>query len=490
MTEAIFLARAQFAFTLGFHILLPVFNIPASYLAVLEGLWLVTGRQVHLDVYNYWLRVFGVTFAMGVVSGLALAYEFGTNWARFSDKAGSIIGPLAYEVLSAFFLEAGFLGVMMFGMKRVGRRLHILATSVVAIGTLISAFWILSTNSWMQTPAGYTTTPDGRFVPADCRQIVFTSSFPYRLVHTVLASYLSVAFVVGAVAAWHLLRDRQREGARLMFSMAMWMAVIVGPLQLIVGHLHGLNTRGHQPAKLAAMAGDFDTVPGKPLILFGMPDLEAGRTDRAIAISHLGALVITHSWNGAVRGLKSFPRQLWPPAPYTFWSFRVMVGLGLLMIAIGGWSLVQRLCGRLYDDQWLLRAAAAMGPAGFIAVLAGLTTTEVGRQPFIVYGVLRTADSASPIALPAIATSFAAFAVIYFIVFGAGFVHIVHLMRRPPARRRQSRPRAGCTPIGCWAGTATWAGTAPASPGVAHGLLASHRLGRAHCLCSARLCSA
>jgi len=315
MTEAIFLARAQFAFTLGFHILLPAFNIGlASYQAVLEGLWLVTGRQVYLDVYNYWLRVFGVTFAMGVVSGLVLAYEFGTNWARFSDKAGQIIGPLmAYEVLSAFFLEVGFLGVMLFGMKRVGPRLHFLATSVVAIGTLISAFRILSPNSWMQTPAGYMTTPDGRFVPADWWQIVFTSSFPYRLVHMVLASYLSVAFVVGAVVAWHLLRDRRREGARLMFSMAMWMAVIVGPLQLIAGDLHGLNTRDHQPAKLAAMEGDFDTVPGTPLILFGMPDLEAGRTDWAIAIPHLGALVITHRWNGAVRGLKSFPRQDGPP---------------------------------------------------------------------------------------------------------------------------------------------------------------------------------
>ncbi|MDB5403883.1 MAG: cytochrome bd ubiquinol oxidase subunit [Acetobacteraceae bacterium] len=434
MTETIILARAQFAFTVGFHILLPTFSIGlASYLAVLEGLWLTTGRQVYFDVYKYWLRIFAVGFAMGVVSGVVLSYQFGTNWARFSDTAGPIVGPLmAYEVLTAFFLEAGFLGVMLFGLKRVGPRLHFVATCVVAVGTLISAFWILSANSWLQTPAGYAMTPNGRFVPADWWRIVFTPSFPYRLVHMVLASYLSVAFVVGAVAAWHLPRGRQCEIARLMFSMAMWMALIVAPIQLIAGDMHGLNTRDYQPAKLAAMEGDFDTEPGTPLILFGMPDLDAARTDWAVPIPHLGALIITHSWNGAVRGLKSFPRQDWPPAPYIFWSFRVMVGIGLLMITLGGWSLIQRVRSRLYEDSWLLRAAVAMGPAGFIAVLAGWTTTEVGRQPFTVFGVLRTADSTSPIALPAVATSFAAFVVVYSIVFGTGFVYILHLMRRPP----------------------------------------------------------
>jgi cytochrome d ubiquinol oxidase subunit I len=452
MSEAVVLARAQFAFTLGFHILLPTFSIGlASYLAVLEGLWLATGRKVYFDIYNYWLRIFAVAFAMGVVSGLVLSYEFGTNWARFAEKAGSVIGPLmAYEVLTAFFLEAGFLGVMLFGMKRVGPRLHFLASCIVAIGTLISAFWILSANSWMQTPAGYIVTPNGGFVPGNWWQIVFTPSFPYRLVHMVLASYLSVAFVVGGVAAWHLLRDRRSEAARLMFSMAMWMAVIVAPMQLIAGDLHGLNTRDYQPAKLAAMEGDFDTVPGTPLILFGMPDLEAARTDRAVEIPHLGALILTHSWNGAVRGLKSFPRQDWPPAPYVFWSFRVMVGLGLLMAATGVWSLVQRFRGRLYNSAWLLHAAVVMAPAGFLAVLAGWTTTEVGRQPFSVYGMLRTADSVSPVALPAVATSLAAFVVVYFIVFGAGLVYILHLMHRPPSAGEtgpeMAVPQAGITP--------------------------------------------
>lgn len=444
MTQAIILARAQIAFSLGAHILLPTFNIAlASYLAFLEASWLATGRQIYLDVYNYWLRIFGVAFAMGVVYGVVLSYQFGTNWARFSDKAGDIIGPLmAYEVLTAFFLEAGFLGVMLFGMKRVGPRLHFLSTCVVAFGTLISAFWILSANSWMQTPAGYTMTPDGRFDPANWSHIIFSPSFPYRLVHMVLASYLTVSFVVGAVGAWHLLRDRQNPAARLMFSMAMWMAVIVAPLQLIAGDQHGLNTRDYQPAKLAGLEGDFDTEPGTPLILFGMPDLDKARTDWSVKIPHLGALIVTHSWNGEVRGLKSFPRQDWPPAPYIFWSFRVMVGLGLLMLAVAIWSLLQRFRGRFYDNMWLLRSVAVMGPAGFIAVLAGWTTTEVGRQPFTVFNILRTADSASPIALPAVATSLAAFVAVYLIVSAAGLIYILHLMGHPPSVG-QAGPQTG-----------------------------------------------
>ncbi len=339
---------------------------------------------------------------------------------------------MGYEVLTAFFLEAGFLGVMLFGLKRVGPRLHFFATLCVAVGTLISAFWILSANSWMQTPAGYTILPDGRFSPVDWWAVIFNPSFPYRLVHMVLASYLSVAFVVGAVGAWHLLRDRQSQAARLMFSMAMWMAAIVTPIQIEAGDQHGLNTRQYQPAKIAAIEGDFDTTPGTPLILFGMPDMQQARTKWAVEIPHLGALIVTHDWNGAVQGLKSFPRQDWPPSPYVFWSFRVMVGIGLLMLAIGWWSLLQRFRGRLYDTRLLLRAAVAMAPAGFIAVLAGWTTTEVGRQPFTVFGLLRTADSASPIALPGVAISLAAFIVVYFTVFGAGFLYMLHQVQRPP----------------------------------------------------------
>ncbi|MDE2580688.1 MAG: cytochrome ubiquinol oxidase subunit I [Rhodospirillales bacterium] len=434
MTTAILLARAQFAFTIGFHIVLPALSIGlASYLAVLEALWLSTGRSVYLDLFNYWLRIFAVAFAMGVVSGVVMAYEFGTNWSVFAEKAGPVIGPLmGYEVLTAFFLEAGFLGVMLFGMRRVGPGLHFFATCVVAVGTLISAFWILSANSWMQTPAGFAIGPHGRFVPVDWWRIVFNPSFPYRLVHMVLASYLSVAFLVGGVGAFHLLRDRQSQAARVMFSMAMWMAAIVAPLQVIAGDQQGLNTMRYQPAKVAAMEGDFRTEPGTSLKLFGLPDLAAGRTRDQIAIPHLGALILTHSWNGTVRGLDSFPRQDWPPAPWIFWSFRLMVALGFAMVGLGWWSLWLRWRRRLFASPPLLRAALLMAPAGFVAVLAGWTTTEVGRQPFTVYGLLRTSQSASPVHLAGVAGSFAAIAVVYFIVFGVGFRYLLRLMRRPP----------------------------------------------------------
>ena len=434
MPTAILLARAQFAFTIGFHIVLPAFSIGlASYLAVLEALWLTTGRGVYLDVFNYWLRIFTVVFAMGVVSGLVMSYEFGTNWSVFAEKTGPIIGPLmGYEALTAFFLEAGFLGVMLFGMKRVGPGLHFTATCIVAFGTLLSAFWILSANSWMQTPAGYAISAHGRFLPVDWWAIVFNPSFPYRLVHMVLASYLSVAFAVGGVGAYHLRRDRQGQAARLMFSMALWMAAIVAPLQVIAGDQQGLNTLRYQPAKVAAMEGDFRTIPGTSLKLFGLPDLRAGRTEDALAIPHVGALILTHEWDGTVRGLDSFPRRDWPPAPWVFWSFRIMVALGFAMVGLGWWSLWARARARLYASPWLLRAALAMAPSGFIAVLAGWTTTEVGRQPFTVYGLLRTSHSASPIGTPGVVVSFAAIAVVYLIVFGVGLRYILRQMRRPP----------------------------------------------------------
>ena len=294
-----------------------------------------------------------------------MAYEFGTNWARFSDKTGAVIGPLmGYEVMTAFFLEAGFLGIMLFGRQRVGRGVYFVATLLVAIGTLISAFWILAANSWMQTPQGHTLTADGRFLPADWWQIVFNPSFPYRLVHMVIASYLSVAFVVGAVGAWHLRRDAQNQAARLMFSMAMWMAVVVAPIQILAGDQHGLNTLDHQPAKIAALEGDWETRPGTPLILFGMPDMANERTDWAVEIPHLGALILTHTWDGAIKGLKEFPPQDRPNSPVVFWAFRIMVGLGLLMAAVGVWAAWLRLRGRLYASPWLRRAVLAMAPSG------------------------------------------------------------------------------------------------------------------------------
>jgi len=432
--DALLLARFQFAFTVSAHIVFPAFSIGlASYLAVLEGLWLLTRDDRYMKVYEYWKTIFAVAFGMGVVSGIVMSYQFGTNWSVFSDKTGPILGPLmGYEVLSAFFLEAGFLGVMLFGRDKVGPKLHFFATLMVAIGTLFSAFWILSVNSWMHTPTGYTINDVGQYVAADWFNVVFNPSFPYRLVHMVLAAYLTTAFVVGGVGAWHLLRNNRDNGARVMFSMAMWMALLVAPLQIVAGDFHGLNTLEHQPAKVAAMEGHYDTHKGAPLILFGIPDDEAEETRYAVEIPNLGSLILTHEWNGEVKGLKAWAKEDRPPAEIIFWSFRVMVGLGFAMMLIGLWSGVQRLRGRLFEAPWLFRASVLMMPAGFIAVLAGWITTEVGRQPWTIYGLLRTADSVSPIGAAAVGASLLSFIIIYFTVFGAGVFYIIRLMLKRP----------------------------------------------------------
>jgi len=439
---AVDLARWQFAFTVAFHIIFPAFSIGlASYLAVLEGLWLATKRQVFIDLFHFWLKIFAVTFSMGVVSGLVMSYQFGTNWAVFSDRTGPVLGPLmGYEVLSAFFLEAGFLGIMLFGMKRVGPGLHFLATLMVAVGTLFSAFWILSVNSWMQTPAGYGINEVGQFVPRNWMEVIFNPSFPYRLVHMVLAAYLTTAFVVGAVGSWHLLKDRFNQQARVMFSMAMWMAALVAPLQIVAGDLHGLNTLQHQPAKVAAMEGHFETQTGAPLILFGMPNMETETTEFAVEIPKLGSMILTHDWDGEVTGLKAFAPEDRPPAAIVFWAFRIMVGIGFAMMGLGIWTLWLRWRARLYDSALLLRAAVLMGPSGFVAVLAGWIVTEVGRQPYTVYGLLRTGESASPLDAPAVAVSLASFAAVYFLVFGAGIFYLLRLMGQTPSTGHEGPP--------------------------------------------------
>ncbi len=453
--DALLLARAQFAFTVSFHFLFPAFSIGlASFLMVLEGLWLKTGKGVYANLFRYWLKIFAVVFAMGVVSGLVMSYQFGTNWSVFSDKAGPIIGPLmAYEVLTAFFLEAGFLGVMLFGINKVGKGLHFVATCAVAVGTFISAFWILAVNSWMQTPVGYEIGANGQFLPGPSwAAIIFNPSFPYRLVHTVLAAYLTTAFAVGGVGAWHLLRDRANPGARTMFSMAMWMAVIVAPLQVLAGDMHGLNTLQHQPAKVMAMEGHYQSHPaGAPLILFGIPDSAAQTIHYAIEVPKASSLILKHDANAPLAGLDTIAPDNHPPVGVVFWAFRVMVGLGFAMVGLGLWSLVQRLRGRLYETSWLHRAAVLLGPAGFVAVLAGWVVTEVGRQPFTVYGLLRTVQSASPLDAPAVAGSLVAFALTYFTVFGAGIWYLLQLMRKAPEAHEATPPEvptrtAGITP--------------------------------------------
>jgi len=435
LTDPLILARLQFAFTVSFHIIFPAFSIGlASYLAVLNGLHLLTGRHVFLDLFAYWKKIFAVAFGMGVVSGIVMSYQFGTNWSVFADKTGPVLGPLmGYEVLSAFFLEAGFLGVMLFGRERVGPRLHFFATLMVAFGTFMSAFWILAVNSWMQTPAGYAINDVGQFVVVDWWAVIFNPSFPYRLVHMLLAAYLTTALVVGAVGGLHLLRDARNTGARVMFSMAMAMLTVVAPLQIVAGDFHGVNTLEHQPAKVMAMEGHYESHPdGAPLILFGIPNPAEKRIDYAIEIPKLSSLILKHDLNAPLAGLDTVDDDKEPPVAVLFWSFRLMVGLGFAMLGLGVWSLAARVRGRLYDAGWLHRAAVAMGPAGFVAVLSGWITTEVGRQPYTVYGLLTTAESASSIGAAAIGASLIAFIVVYFALFGAGTFYMLRLMNQPP----------------------------------------------------------
>lgn len=445
--DAIILARIQFAFTVSFHIIFPAFSIGlASYLAVLEGLHLYTKKPVYLELFDFWKTIFALAFGMGVVSGIVMSYQFGTNWSVFSDKAGPVVGPLmGYEVLSAFFLEAGFLGVMLFGRKRVGPGLHFFATLMVAFGTLMSATWILAVNSWMQTPAGFAINGNGQFVPTDWWQVIFNPSFPYRFTHMVLAAYLTTALVVGAVGAWHLMHRTAPLRAGTMFSMAMGMISVVAPIQIFAGDAHGLNTLEHQPAKVMAMEGHFDSHPdGAPLVLFGIPDQENQRMRYTVEIPKASSLILKHDLNAPLDGLKTIPRDRQPPVMVVFWSFRVMVALGFAMLGLGLFSLYCRWKGTLYQNPWLHRYSLIMGPAGFVAVLAGWITTEVGRQPYTVYGQLLTADSISPISAPAVGSSLIAFIIVYFLIFGAGTFYILRLMGRLP---RDTEPHLGGGPI-------------------------------------------
>jgi cytochrome bd ubiquinol oxidase subunit I len=433
-SDALILARLQFAFTISAHIIFPAISIGlANYCAVLEGLWLRTGKVVYRELFLFWSQIFAVGFGMGVVSGVVMSYEFGANWAGFSRVAGSVNGPLlGYEVLTAFFLESGFLGIMLFGWKRVGARLHFLATCLVALGTLISAFWILASNSWMQTPRGFDIV-NGKVVPLDWLKIVFNPSFPFRLIHMSLAAFIVAATLVAGCAAWHLLNGRRGAGVTKSFSMAVGMILVAVPIQIIAGDQHGLNTLEYQPAKIAAIEGIWETEKGgTALNLIGWPDMRAERTKYTVAVPHLGSLVLTHTWRGEIRGLKGFAPEDRPNATIVFWSFRIMVGMGLLMLLLGVLGLVLRLRNKLYDTRWFQRFAMALAPSGLIALLAGWITTEVGRQPWVVYGVLRTSDAVSPVSAQQVGTSLLIFIVVYFLVFGTGIYYMLKLMAKGP----------------------------------------------------------
>lgn len=445
---AYMLARWQFGFTISFHILLAAFSIGlGSYLMVLEGLWLFTGRSVFIDVYNYWLKILAINFAAGSVTGVIMEYQVGTNWGVWSQKVGSVIGPLMlYEVMTAFFLEAGFLGIMLFGQKRVGRGLHFFATCAVALGSVVSAFFILAANSWMQTPAGFSIDRQGMFVPESWLHIVFNPSFPYRFVHMTLAAYLATAALVGAVGAWHLLHDRGNRGAALMFSMAFWMITVTAPMQIAAGDSQGDNTLRYQPAKVAAMEGDWDTgTPGagEPMVLFAWPSMARQRDLDTVEIPHVASIYLRHDWNGAIDGLKTFGSNI-PYVPLVFFAFRLMVGLGLLMLAAGIGSLVMRWRGRFYTARWFQYFAVAMAPSGFVAMLAGWVVTEAGRQPYTVYGLLRTDQSNSAIALPGMIMSLSLILTVYVVIYGAGLYMTVNILRRAPAEQEKGpRPSLG-----------------------------------------------
>ena len=432
--DPVLLARIQFAFTISFHIIFPAFTIGlASWLAVVEGLYLKTGKNVYREIYKMWIKIFAVCFGMGVVSGVVMSYQFGTNWSVFSDKVGNVIGPLlGYEVLTAFFLEASFLGIMLFGWGRVSKKMHFVSTLIVAFGTLVSAFWILSANSWMQTPQGFEVRADGLLYVTNWMEVIFNPSFPVRLFHMVTAAYLTTAFVVGGVGAYYLWRKIHVEHAKVMFSMAMLMAVFVAPTQLLIGHAHGENTMEYQPIKVAAMEGNWERGSNKPLYLFGIPNEETESTDYGITIPNGASLILTGSADGVVPGLKEVAKEDRPPVAIVFWSFRIMVGLGVAMILTGILAAILYVRKRLFDVKPFQLWCMAMMPSGFIALLAGWFVTEVGRQPFTVYGVVRTAESVSPVIAEQLVLSLGIFIVVYTLIFGAGSYYILKLIGKGP----------------------------------------------------------
>jgi cytochrome d ubiquinol oxidase subunit I len=443
--DALLLSRLQFAFTLAYHIIFPSFSIGlASFLAVLEALWLITRREAFQRLYLFWLKVFAIAFGMGVVSGVVLSYEFGTNWSAFSRASAGVIGPLmAFEVLFAFFLEASFLGVMLFGWKRVGPGLHFVATCLVAGGTLVSAFWILTANSWMQFPVSYRVTPDGRFLAVDWMQVIFSPSFPERFVHMVLAAYLATALMVGAGSAFQLLRDPSQPESRIALRMAIGMYALVAPLQLLVGDHSGRDLVARQPSKLAAIEAFWETKAEQDFHVVAWPDRARQGNDWEIVLPKLGSLITTGDAKATVRGLKSFPRADQPPVAVVFWSFRVMVGIGLAIIGLGLWGAWRWWRDGLERSRLFLLATVAMGPAGFAAVIAGWVTAEVGRQPWVIYGLMRTENAVSPISAHEVSTSLLAFLVIYAAVFTAGALYILRLLGEGPAPGATKPPPAG-----------------------------------------------
>ena len=413
--DAVALSRLQFAFTIGFHILWPTLTIgTAWFVTVLSALWWRTGKPVYRDLMRFWMRLFALGFGMGVVTGIVLSYEIGTNWAGFSRSVANVLGPLfAYETMTAFFLEAGFIGIMLFGEGRVSKGAHVFACLMVAMGALISSTWIIAANSWMQTPAGAVADAQGIYHVVSWWDVIFTASFPYRLAHMVCASFLTCSFVIAGVSAFHLWRGQHVAASRTGFSMALWLALVLAPLQIVIGDMHGRNTMVEQPTKLAAMEGLWETTKGPAMTVIAWPDMAAQKNLYAIDIPHLASLYLTHSWDGQVQGLKAVPPADQPYVPVVFFAFRLMAGIGVVLLATALTGFVLRLRGNLFTARWFQVVTMATTPLGFLAVLAGWTVTEAGRQPWIIYGALRTADAAAPVAAGAVTTSLLIFFAVY-----------------------------------------------------------------------------
>ena len=442
--DALTLSRIQFGFTIGYHILWPTFTIGiASFVAFLSFLWWRTERPVYGTLMRFWIRIFALGFGMGVVTGIVLSYEIGTNWSGFSRAVNNVLGPfIMYEVMTAFFLEAGFIGIVLFGERRVGRGAHFFSCLMVAMGTLFSATWILASNSWMQTPAGYTIDAQGIFHVSNWWLAFFNPSFPYRFAHMVCASYVTGSFVVAGVSAYHLWRRQHVEASKVAFSFAVWAATILVPLQIFLGDEQGRNTLHYQPTKLAAMEGLWESGSGVPATVFGWPDAAQERNLFEIAVPHAASVYLTHSWNGYVQGLKAVPASDRPNVPIVFFAFRVMIGVGVFLLALVIAGLVLRWRGLLYTSRWFLIACMLAVPLGFIAVLAGWTVTETGRQPFVVYGLLRTADAVSPVATGAVLASLLMFVIVYNLLLLALFWYGGRIVMKGPDPFADPSPNA------------------------------------------------
>jgi cytochrome d ubiquinol oxidase subunit I len=436
--DPILLARIQFAANITFHILFPTISIALGWVLLFFKLrFNKTGDDRWMAAYRFWVKIFALTFALGVVSGITMSFQFGTNWPGYMERVGNVAGPLlAYEVLTAFFLEATFLGIMLFGMRRVSNRTHTIATLLVAGGTTLSAFWILALNSWMQTPAGFEMI-DGRAHVTSWLEVIFNPSFPYRLVHMLLASGLTVSFLLAGISAYRWLRRERSPEVLSSLRTGVMVAAALIPLQIVVGDLHGLNTLHHQPAKIAAMEGIWTTGKGVPAVLFGWPNAVTKSNDFEIAIPGLASFYLTHSWTGEVKGIDAFAEH--PPVLPIFIAFRVMVGMGVLMLAVS-WLAAWQIRKRGEPAAWLARVLVAMTFSGWIALVAGWYVTEIGRQPYLVYGVLTTAEAASDVPATMIGATLAMYLALYAVLIASYVSVVFYLARKAGSDAAPDRP--------------------------------------------------